>query len=248
MGHPPSRLLVALLFFVFSLAFGHADDWNVNGHTYQNVKVIRHDAVNVTILDSDGGATIAISDLSPEWQKKLGYDPAAAQKQKEELAKQAEQIKTNKLIYDNAFHAVGKIIQVLPDGVLAEFTATGNKLHENTTAQTSVNAVHTGTSDLGQGADVTSTSVTYHTQYDHDQIQSDCAFVVCDTKGLVEDQDWKGTIFAIGSYSYTTVSGIDKTVPKYTISADDYLSFVKPSQKNLTPAGTSGQNPVATDK
>jgi hypothetical protein len=128
---------------------------------------------------------------------------------------------------------------------LAEFTAIGNKVHENTTAQNSVSAVKTGTSDLGQGADVTSTSVTYHTQYDHDQIQSDCAFIVCDPKGLVEDQEWKGTIFAVGSYSYTTVGGVDKTVPKYSIATSDYLSFVKNAQKDSTISSASQQKPTA---
>jgi hypothetical protein len=41
--------------------------------------------------------------------------------------------------------------------------------------------------------------ITYYTQYDHNQIQSECTFVVCDTRGLVEDQNWKGTIFLVGS-------------------------------------------------
>jgi len=237
----PSRLLVTLFISAVLSSSTRADDWNVNGHIYHDVKVIKHDAVNVTILCSDGGAKIAITDLSPEWQKKLGYDSSAAQKQNDELARQNEIIKTKKLLYDNEFHAVGKIIQVLPDGILAEFNATGNKVHENTTAQATSTAVQTGIPDLGQGADVISTSVTYHTQYDHDQRQSDCAFVVCDTKGLVEDQNWKGTIFAIGSYSYTTVAGVDKTVPKYTISSDDYLAHIKILQNASAASSATAQ-------
>jgi hypothetical protein len=53
MGQHLPRFFVALLFSLFLAAASPADDWNVNGHTYHDVKVIRHDAVNVTILCSD---------------------------------------------------------------------------------------------------------------------------------------------------------------------------------------------------
>ena len=245
MDHLRLRLSLSLLAFAAINVSTRADDWEVHGHIYRNVQVIKHDAIYATILCSDGGAKVAITDLSPEWQKKLGYDPAAAQKQNDDAAKQAEIIKNNKLLYDNAFHAVGKIIQVLPEGILAKFTASGNHVHENTIAETSTSAVQTGTPDLGQGADVVSTSVTYHTQYDHDQAQSDCAFVVCDTKGLLEDQNWKGTIFLIGSYSYTTVAGVDKVVPKYTISSEEFLSHLKTSRETSAATATTGSPPVA---
>jgi hypothetical protein len=224
---------------LFSLA--SAEDWNVHGHIYHGVTIIKHDAVCVTILCDDGGASIAMSDLPPDLQKKLNYDPSAAKKQIDQETAQDEAYKLKKTVYDNAFHAIGTVIQVLPDGILAQFDATGNKVHENTTTQTTTVGVQTGTSALGQGADVTTSGVTYHTQYDHEQLHSDCAFISCDTTGLAEDQNWKGTIWAIGSYSYTTVSGEAKTVPKYTISGDDYAAQLKSPQNVPVPPSTASQ-------
>ncbi len=240
-----SRGVATLLMSWALFGLASAEDWNVHGHIYHGVTIIKHDAVYVTILCDDGGARIAMTDLPSDLQKKLNYDPAAAKKQTDQETAQDEAYKVKKTVYDGAFHAVGTIIQVLPDGILAQFDATGNKVHENTTTQTSAVGVQTGTSALGQGADVTTSSVTYHTQYDHEQLHSDCAFILCDTTGLAEDQNWKGTIWIVGSYSYTTVEGVSKTVPKYTISADDYIGHVKSLQNDATASSAEGQKPAS---
>jgi hypothetical protein len=72
-----------------------AEDWSVGTTVYKDVKIINHDAAYVTILDSDGGATIELSNLPPALQKRFGYDPTkaaaliaanAANDQKDQLA------------------------------------------------------------------------------------------------------------------------------------------------------------------
>ena len=56
-----------------------AEDWTTtDGVVHKDVKVIKVEADCVTILDSDGGARIALAKLPPDVQKKLGYNPAAA--------------------------------------------------------------------------------------------------------------------------------------------------------------------------
>ena len=49
-----------------------------DGHTYKNVQIQKVDPANVSILDDDGGATVAIATLPPDLQKQLNYDPKIA--------------------------------------------------------------------------------------------------------------------------------------------------------------------------
>ena len=70
-----------LLFLALGLALLplRAEDWTTTtGETYKNVKVLSHDAAYVTILHQDGGGKILLSTLSPDVQKRFGYDPVKA--------------------------------------------------------------------------------------------------------------------------------------------------------------------------
>jgi hypothetical protein len=65
-----------ILFALISVPI-HAEDWTTtDGKMYKNIRVIKHDALTVTILDEDGGATIPFEKLSPELQRRFGYNPA----------------------------------------------------------------------------------------------------------------------------------------------------------------------------
>jgi hypothetical protein len=90
----------AIFFFVFASLFAWADDWTTSdGTVYKNIKVVSHDAAFVTVMDDDGGARIALSDLPTEVQKQFDYDPVKAkadaaavlaQDQRENEERQAE--------------------------------------------------------------------------------------------------------------------------------------------------------------
>jgi hypothetical protein len=56
-----------------------ADDWTTtDGKTYKDVTVVKVEDDAVTILDHDGGARIALSNLNSTLQAKFHYDPAKA--------------------------------------------------------------------------------------------------------------------------------------------------------------------------
>ena len=82
-------LLSALLWSVgFSLAW--ANDWKTSdGKVYEDVKLIRLDPDTVTILDKEGGARIPLAKLSPDLQKRFGYDPDLAKAAADARAKAA---------------------------------------------------------------------------------------------------------------------------------------------------------------
>lgn len=58
-----------------------AEDWTItDGKTYKNVVVVKVEVDAVTILDSEGGALIPLSELPADLQKRFSYDPIAAEK------------------------------------------------------------------------------------------------------------------------------------------------------------------------
>lgn len=83
-----------------------AEDWTTtDGKTYEEVQVLSHNAAYVTILDKDGGGRIPLSTLSPNLQKRFGYDPvrapaivaatqAADQRDKQAVAEEKERMRT----------------------------------------------------------------------------------------------------------------------------------------------------------
>ena len=92
-----------LLWLVLSFIVIRADDWKtLDGTIYRDVKIVNQDNAFVTILDHDGGAKIAISNLPPDLQKKLNYDPKAAKEQleseKAEQDKEAEEKKKKTIL------------------------------------------------------------------------------------------------------------------------------------------------------
>ena len=71
-----------LLICLFAATVGFAEETNltitVNGETYQNVRFRQVTPASVTIFHSTGAATIPLEKLSPELQKKFGYNPQQA--------------------------------------------------------------------------------------------------------------------------------------------------------------------------
>jgi len=73
----PLLLLALLLLCSCSVAF--ADDFKTStGKEYKNAKVFRVEADGIVITFSSGVVKIPFAELSPETQKKYGYDPQAA--------------------------------------------------------------------------------------------------------------------------------------------------------------------------
>ena len=67
------------LLLIFAIAPLQAEDLTTrDGKVYHDYKVLGHDTGYLTILYSDGGGKIPLSNLSDEMQKKYGYDKAAA--------------------------------------------------------------------------------------------------------------------------------------------------------------------------
>ena len=74
---------ICALLLCASCALAHAEDWTTtDGKVYRNITVLSHTNISVTILDTDGGATLSLLDLPPNLQQRFGMDRAAALAQK----------------------------------------------------------------------------------------------------------------------------------------------------------------------
>jgi hypothetical protein len=76
--HGMKKVTAALVFGCYAL-LAWADDWSTNdGRVYKDVKIVKQDAIAVSILDSDGQVEVPLSSLPADLQKRLGYDPEKA--------------------------------------------------------------------------------------------------------------------------------------------------------------------------
>jgi hypothetical protein len=206
-----------IILLAITLAVVRAEDWTVKGTTYKNVKVLSHDAAFVTILDEDGGAKIALSDLTPDLQKHFGFDAAKAaaakaaadaQEKKDQAALAKEEDKTNAqkqahyvaLAKDDAAKAddaaaaasartlILKVTQVLPDGLLCA----EQKPEFDGPGDGSGPNVLAGYSDTGSSL-----------------------FLECPSGGHAEGDIMQPMAAQAGTYTYTDTQGASRTVQKW---------------------------------
>ena len=72
-------LLCLLILATLCGLTARAEDWTTtDGTKYEDVKVLKYDALTVTILDADGGASVPLEKLPGDLQRKFEYDPAKA--------------------------------------------------------------------------------------------------------------------------------------------------------------------------
>jgi len=69
------KILILLLALMVPVM---AEDWTVNGVTYHNVTVGTVEADKVHIMYDGGLGAVALADLTPDLQKRFGYDPNKA--------------------------------------------------------------------------------------------------------------------------------------------------------------------------
>jgi uncharacterized membrane protein YgcG len=73
-----NRVITGLLGLVLATSVHAADLVTRSGKVHHNYRIVSHDAGYVTVLDSEGGGRVPLSDLPDDLQRKYGYDPAQA--------------------------------------------------------------------------------------------------------------------------------------------------------------------------
>jgi hypothetical protein len=197
----------------------------LDGQFMKNATVKRMNAV-FAIVDFDGGGErIAFTNLPPEVQRQLGFDPAKAQaeidrqarikqeakKRLETQQKAASEAERDRLfrIVDDKVYSVGdfpsihgKVSQVLSNGVLLV-------LYEKVAQH--ISPVHvSGLQSIG-GARVVPGGGTYY----KDELGDKTVFVKSPIRGKAEGQDWTGCCKRSGTFSYISADGSQRVFEKF---------------------------------
>jgi len=204
-----------------------AKDWaTTDGKTYRGVKVLKYDALTVSILYADGGASVPLEKLPVDLQKKFGYDPVQAQamekKQADEAvaaAKAKAEAQKKKEVLDelkkNAVLLNAEVTQVLPNGILADKMEP--EYHDSP---------GTSLSDVGggRGGGLVVEYVKSGTTI----------FIEMPTDGVAEHQRLKCYAVHTGTFTFTDIHQASRTVEKW-------ITVETPPSASPSPPSTASQ-------
>lgn len=190
----------------------------VDGQTYKGVVYQSHDASRLKVMHETGVAAFPIASLPADLQVKLGYDPkaadaaeaAAAQRQQQYAAAQAEHSRLldgAKKLDGAAMTIQGRVFQVLPDGVLIE--------SEVQTLGTITERQSVSTGNLLR-PDEKKTVVTEKEAMVTKRLSPGKYVFIVTNRTFVDGSKYSGTIYPIGTHSFTSVLGAATTVAKFT--------------------------------
>ena len=197
----------------------------IGDKTYANLHVTSITALGIKAMWDGGLGTILFSDMPPDLQKKFGYDrgkfkaaekaqaehdaqsdavasaqekvdQANLQKSDADAAKQKEVIVEAKK--KSAPPLVAKVIQVLPDGILADKM----EAHFNAPIADSMASVGGGGGVAGGGFYYEESGTTI--------------FIETPTSGLAEGQQLTLKVTRNGTYTFKDTNGASRTVEKWT--------------------------------
>jgi hypothetical protein len=110
------RLLSMVVLAGLCALTARAEDWTTtDGKTYKDVKVLKHDALTVTILDGDGGASVPLEKLPAGLQQRFEYDPAKAKAESAALERSALK-KKGDAVSKSAATLIGTIVDSRSEG------------------------------------------------------------------------------------------------------------------------------------
>ena len=184
---------IVVMLFVVGIIAAHADETNltltVDGQTYSNVVFGTVSPSSVSIRHSDGIARIPLAKLPPDLQTKFGYDPENAANWQKYEAIVAETAQLRKQLEE--IHKNSRI------GIMGEVA------------------------DVVEGKGVILT-VKFASNNNKDVeekrmwgIKPVDWFLVCDTSNLVNDSKVQCLAYPDGTYTYTTVMGAHRKIPRY---------------------------------
>ncbi len=194
-------LIFALLAFPV-----HAEDWMVDGKDYHNVKVGTLDPDKVHITYDGGLGTVFLADLSPDLQKRFGYDAKAAKKQAEISASATEKSKAEwNAIRNSAVRLYGVVLQKVSGGYMIQ-TRESNPGYDN------ADFFGYYATQGGTPAPADSFVNPFGTL---STLRKDVTIFLASTRDMVDDDRVDFLVYPSGEGSYKTVLGAQSTVRTY---------------------------------
>jgi len=198
----------------------------VTGQTYIGATVSMDGKVNAKIVHQSGIKRVPAADLAPEISAQIGYEAGAA-RAAITMAKETQRAQELALLRKQILSAAGlkisgRIFQVLDDGVIINDAESSEPTQRVITEEKKFRI--DGPSTLAPNRPVryetrtTTKKVKGMDYHNHGDI-----FVKCSTRGLVDEAGFSRVAYHIGTYSFTTVLGAQRTVNKFTTDPEEYL-------------------------
>jgi len=260
----------ALAFVVFPVM---AEDWTTtDGKVYQGVKVVKVEADSVTILDSDGGARLALAILPPDLQKRFNYDPVKAKAAADARAK------------EDAVNAATLQAEMNQADAMKQAKYAEEEQQRLAQAQTqqraSVYSSHGGTAPVPVAAPRAPTADDLIAQEEWSKAQVikkedaangyshssgrviqvlpdgfignvstrwgiyDPGFVKCNSKDMIDGQSWTGILIPFHTFQYKNGFGELATIPAFTTDLTQTASSPAPSNYIAPPRPVSSLQAV----
>jgi hypothetical protein len=201
-----SRLALVVCFFL--IYYCHSEEFptfgklQVGNKIYENVRVQSVDPAFISFTHRDGVARVLIEKLSPELKSQFNFEPALAEKFKNE-----RQLK----IYTNYQIGVKReISEALKEQLSKEQVGIGG-------------TVLSVVSNKGVLLDLNPFSC--EEKFDFEPNNS-VVFVVCKTHGMVDEQVVNLKVYPAGTFSYNSASGGLKTVKQFVDSNDESVKQI----------------------
>jgi hypothetical protein len=211
-------LLILIIASAGAFAVEIPDTLVVDGQTYKGIVYQSHDASRLRVMHETGVASLPIGSLPADLQTKLGYnanaasaaEAASAAQQRQYAAAQVErerQMDTAKKLDEAAITIEGRVFQVLPDGVLLD--------SEVETIGTITQSQQVGTGNLLRPDE--KKTVVKERQGTVRKRLSPGKYIFVMTKGtFVDGSKYSGTIYPMGTHTFTTAIGAASTVAAFT--------------------------------
>jgi hypothetical protein len=237
-------LALSTLSMVLSLTMAHAetngppssdpkpDAWTaittLNGRTYTNCILRRVDPDGITVRHSKGLAKLLFTELPEEMRGKYGYDPEKAQaysrhvsektaeswaRRQEEWKRQKEESDSRRAMQDvvesiakQRMAVAGDVLQITDDGVL---------LSGSVTLEESLEVDPTDPVRRIDGPTMRKVTRLKNVTAKYEPV-----FIVGIGAGLHDGASWAGAVYPAGTYRYTSVQGVTKTVKRFATTAE----------------------------
>ena len=225
---------------VRSKATSPLDIATLDGRVYSNCAITRVEPDGITFSFTDGVAKIVFPDLSDAYRKKYDYNPTNAakyirmvqQRAAAALANQPEPTRPypesgeyeadNKAALDEirstAIDVYGIVQQITNDGAVIKEAITPTPYQEE--------VVEEGYKPAERNRRFTTKLGLAPVTPDGEPI-----FIFGGGIGFAPGDDWDATVYPAGSFTYTTLDGIEKTAKCYALSPESALNKLRAENK-----------------
>lgn len=225
--------IITLVIILLLNPFSHAQEKILSYEkllNYEEVVISKVTPSKILIVHKKGAASIAIEDLPESVRGNLGMTPEKAKKHRKLLVerrkKMALRANIKRTLARNRLYFTGSVFQVTEGGVLLNEVCFSNGTKEKIKIFYQVKTGGPTSLSPNRSYRYTTKSKTKWVLKVR-EMNYWPIFVRCDTTGYVDGSRFSDTVYADGTFSYTSTHDAKKTIPAYTTNTTEVLKRAK---------------------